>query len=182
MSVTTAEPPTGITTPDMLDLGADIPAELDTDWIPQPWTLPRLTAEEFSRAFPGGSLIADGIRGKIVREAMTWLGTPYDFGGNGRGGIDCSALIQQVYRAFGIELPRVSRDQANIGERIPLDQLQPGDLLGTDNSTRNDGADHIVMYIGNGQIIEAPRTGLSVRIRDILPDENWWGVSMASFL
>lgn len=181
-TLTDAPEVAGIETPDMPGLEVAIPAELDSDWIPQPWSLPQFTPAEFGRAFPGGSLVASGVRGKIVNEAMAWLGTPYKWGREDSGGVDCSGLVQAVYAAFGIDLPRVSADQARIGPQIALDQLQPGDLVGTDNSPRNNGADHIAIYIGNGQIIEAPRTGLNVRIRDLLPDENYWGVSMAGFL
>lgn len=101
----------------------------------------------------------------IVNTAMSYLGTPYVWGGNGRQGVDCSGLVQQVYKAYGIDLPRISSDQINSGQRISMKELQPGDLIGYDNSPRNHGADHIQIYAGNGRVIEAPRPGLAVRVR-----------------
>src|SRR5215216_1131694 len=99
---------------------------------------------------------AHGMRGNIVNTAYSFLGQPYVW-----GGLDCSGLVQQVFGRFGIDLPRVSYQQARAGARVGLGQLQPGDLVAWDNSTRNNGADHIAIYIGGGQIIEAPRPGLN---------------------
>jgi cell wall-associated NlpC family hydrolase len=108
--------------------------------------------------------------------AMTYQGTPYVWGGNSYEGVDCSGLVQQVFAAKGIKLPRLSADQARAGARVALNQLQPGDLVAWDNATRNRGADHIAIYIGNGQIVEAPRPGLNVRVRKLGDyDANAWG-------
>jgi cell wall-associated NlpC family hydrolase len=126
-----------------------------------------------------------GIRSRIVNQALTYLGIPYVWGGASRNGVDCSGLVQQVYSALGFELPRVSYAQANTGKRVPINQLQPGDLLAWDNSLRNNGADHIAIYAGNGYIIEAPRTGLNVRKRklgSVGSEGSMWGVSMAGLL
>lgn len=119
----------------------------------------------------------DGWRKAVISAAKTALGTPYTWGGNSlQGGVDCSGLVQQAFAAAGISLPRVSYQQANFGQRVGLDALRPGDLVAWDNSTRNNGADHIAIYIGNGQIIEAARPGTAVRIRTVDPDEGAWGV------
>ncbi len=79
--------------------------------------------------------------------------------------MDCSGLVKVVYDKFGIELPRLSADQARAGTAVPsMDQARPGDLIAWDNSSRNVGADHIAIYIGNGQMIEAPRPGGHVQV------------------
>lgn len=120
----------------------------------------------------------DKWRNAVIEAARSALGTPYVWGGNSlSGGVDCSGLVQQAFAKAGISLPRVSYAQANYGKRVGLSGLQPGDLVAWDNSSRNNGADHIAIYIGNGQIIEAPRPGLAVRIRSVGKDlDGGWGV------
>lgn len=117
-----------------------------------------------------------GSAGKIVRAAKSLLGTPYVWGGTSTTGVDCSGLVQLAYKAAGISLPRVSYQQAGSGKRVSIGDLKPGDLVAWDNSTRNNGADHIAIYIGGGQIVEAPRPGTSVRVRKIGNNEGAWGV------
>lgn len=138
------------------------------------------TASEFasevasaSAATSTGGAVTDpatGVSGDdVVAEAKEYLGLPYVWGGNSKQtGVDCSGLVQQVYRSLGYELPRVSADQARSGTKVDsLAEARPGDLIAWDNSSRNNGADHIAIYLGNGKMIEAPRTGLDVRIIDV---------------
>ena len=83
-------------------------------------------------------------------------------------GLDCSGLVQLVYKYLGYDLPRVSADQARAGRPVAsMAEAQPGDLIAWDNSSRNNGVDHIAIYVGNGKMIEAPRTGLDVRLVDV---------------
>lgn len=105
----------------------------------------------------------------VVAEAKKYLGLPYVWGGNSiTKGVDCSGLVQQVYKSFGYDLPRVSADQARSGRPVAsMAEARPGDLIAWDNSSRNNGVDHIAIYIGDGKMIEAPRTGLNVRIIDV---------------
>lgn len=130
---------------------------------------------ETSGSFTKG---VDGWRKGVVEMAKRYLGTPYVWGGTAPGGFDCSGLIQYVYGQLGKSMPRISYQQANSGKRVGLNQLRAGDLVAWDNSSRNNGADHIAIYIGHGQIIEAPRPGLSVRIRTLGSNEGAWGVSL----
>lgn len=121
----------------------------------------------------------NGWRKAVIEFARSALGTPYVWGGtNLSSGVDCSGLIQAIFAKAGYDLPRISYQQANYGKRTSISNLRPGDLVAWDNSSRNNGADHIALYIGNGQIIEAPRTGLSVRIRDLGDDEGAFGVHL----
>lgn len=104
---------------------------------------------------------------QIIQFAETQLGVPYVWGGESPGqGMDCSGLIQWAYSKAGVQIPRVAEDQQNTGTKIPVNQAQPGDLLFNGNP-----AHHVVMAIGGGKIIEAPRTGLNVRIRSYNPSE-----------
>jgi cell wall-associated NlpC family hydrolase len=92
--------------------------------------------------------------------------------------VDCSGLIYSAFAKAGIPMPRVSYQQANSGTRVALNQLQPGDLVAWDNSSRNSGADHIALYIGNGQILEAAKPGTTVRVRSVGSGEGAWGVRL----
>jgi cell wall-associated NlpC family hydrolase len=103
----------------------------------------------------------------------------YQWGGSTpKTSFDCSGLVQWAYKSMGIQLPRVSADQARAGRKVPLQSLRPGDLVAWDNSSRNNGADHIAIYIGNGQIIESPKTGQAIRVRALGNEQNAWGVQI----
>ncbi|HET8768402.1 MAG TPA: C40 family peptidase [Pedococcus sp.] len=117
---------------------------------------------------------ASGQRGAVIDLAKQFVGTPYVWGGAQPGGFDCSGLIQYAMKQAGISVPRVSWDQLAMGQRTDISKLQPGDFIGF-----GDGG-HIALYLGGGQILEAPRTGLDVRVRSLGQGENAWGVSLAS--
>ena len=105
------------------------------------------------------------------------LGTPYKWGGQGPGGFDCSGLIWWAMQQAGLKPPpRLSQQQLQVGKREDWSQLQAGDFIGY-----NGGA-HIAVYLGNNQLIEAPHTGLNVRIRDVTDydKKNGWGVDASS--
>lgn len=138
--------------------------------------LPSVTKESYNKVAAGGG--ASGRAAEAIAFAKQFLGTPYKWGGSGPLGFDCSGLMQYVYRKVGVDLPRVSAQQAQAGQRIALDQLKPGDMVGWDNSSRNNGADHIGLYIGNGQVLHAPRPGDRVKISALWDTERAWGVRM----
>jgi len=101
---------------------------------------------------------------QVVADARRYLGVPYVWGGTDPAkGLDCSGLVQRVYRDLGYELPRVSYQQAKVGTAVPgLDQAQPGDLLAFGSPVH-----HIAIYAGNGKMIEAPHPGANVRVSDV---------------
>lgn len=123
---------------------------------------------------------AGGSRERVAQLSRQLLGTPYVWGGTDPdSGLDCSGFVQYVLKQVGVNLPRISAQQAQAGKREGIGQLQVGDLVGWNNSARNNGADHIAIYLGNNQIIEAPRPGLGVRIRTLDDDEgDMWGVAL----
>lgn len=133
----------------------------------------------FEDLFPQTGVV-DGKRNRVMQLAKQIIGTPYVWGGSDPdSGVDCSGFVQWVFKQIGISLPRISAQQAQAGTRVGVDQLKAGDLVGWNNSKRNGGADHIAIYLGNGQIIEAPRPGLGVRVRTLDDDEgDMWGVAM----
>lgn len=127
----------------------------------------------------GGAGGASKVAAGIINEAMKYRGRMYQWGGaSPKTSFDCSGLVQWAYKSMGITVPRVSSDQANFGRKIPLKALRPGDLVAWDNSSRNNGADHIAIFIGNGQIIEAARTGTPVRVSNIYDSGRAWGVQI----
>lgn len=99
----------------------------------------------------------------VVNDARKYLGVPYVWGGTDPAtGLDCSGLVQRVYKDLGIDVPRVASDQMNAGTAVPsLIQAKPGDLLVMN------GAQHIGIYLGNNQYIHAPMPGQNVQIADI---------------
>jgi cell wall-associated NlpC family hydrolase len=97
--------------------------------------------------------------------ARAQLGKPYQWGATGPGSYDCSGLVYAAYAAAGIHLARTTYQWQQDGPVIPLTQIQPGDLLfsaGSDGTPTNPG--HVVMYLGGGQVIQAPQTGQDVQI------------------
>jgi cell wall-associated NlpC family hydrolase len=102
---------------------------------------------------------------QVVAEAQQFLGVPYVWGGSSPQGFDCSGLVQYVYGQLGVNLPRTSEEQATAGTAVDgLADAQPGDLLffaGSDGTAASPG--HVGIYIGNGQMIDAPETGEDVR-------------------
>jgi hypothetical protein len=101
------------------------------------------------------------------------LGTPYVWGGNGTGGVDCSGFTRAVYEAMGIDLPRVSYQQANAGQHITQAEARPGDLVWWDLNGRNPGADHVGIYMGNGKVAEASSSKGQVVIRNLWGDAQF---------
>lgn len=172
----------------------EIPGLNGTGGAGGPWTdgslMPSVTgqsngADPFGTTAGGSSSTggaASGQANSIIEWAKQFVGTPYVWGGNNlHTGVDCSGLVQQVFRHFGLNLPRLAADQANSGQRVALNQMKPGDLVAWDDNPYQRGADHIAIYVGNGMILEAPRPGLSVRVRALggwSADRNAWGVQI----
>jgi cell wall-associated NlpC family hydrolase len=97
--------------------------------------------------------------------ALRQVGKPYQWGAAGPDAYDCSGLVYAAYAAAGIRIARTTFGWRQDGPQIPLAQIQPGDLLfypGSDGTAANPG--HVVMYLGGGQIIQAPQTGEDVQI------------------
>ncbi|MDD3368412.1 MAG: SH3 domain-containing C40 family peptidase [Lachnospiraceae bacterium] len=109
-----------------------------------------------------GAGVSD-IRVTICQYAKEFLGNPYVWGGTSlTNGADCSGYVQSVFKNYGVKLPRTSRDQANAGTTISASQLQPGDLV---FYGKRSYIDHVGIYIGGGQIINAsnPRSGICIK-------------------
>ena len=101
----------------------------------------------------------------LIDTAKRALGTQYVWGGNSLvNGVDCSGLVQQVFRQFGIELPRVTYEQIGVGASVPASKMNAGDLVFFDTDRSRKGPDHVGIYMGGGKFIHAPRPGQPVQI------------------
>ena len=103
----------------------------------------------------------------IVAKAQEYLGVPYLWGGTDPArGLDCSGFTQLVYKSQGVDLPRVSSQQATAGTPVAsLSEAQAGDLLFFDYSPSRPGIDHVGIYIGGGQMVAAPQPGDVVKVQ-----------------
>lgn len=136
------------------------------------------------RALPGGAHRADfqealamadapsasRVTGdQVIAAARKYLGVPYVWGGTDPSvGLDCSGFIQRSYKDLGIDVPRVSADQARAGRPVAsLADARPGDLVAFDWSAARPGIDHIGIYMGDNKMIVAPRSGDVVKIQEI---------------
>ncbi len=111
-----------------------------------------------------------------VQVAEQWLGVPYVLGGCSRSGVDCSCLVQLVYRTLGVNLPRIAADQWRAVQHIERDDLQPGDLVFF-RDTYMPGLSHVGIYVGNGDMINAPTEGQPVSAMHAF--SGYWGAHYA---
>lgn len=92
----------------------------------------------------------------LVDKALSWIGTPYRYGGNDRNGIDCSGLVLRVYKdALGIPLPRSSREQRDYCTSVSKDRLVPGDLIFFATGKNRKTVSHVGIFVGDNQMIHA---------------------------
>ncbi|MGN6302490.1 MAG: transglycosylase SLT domain-containing protein [Angustibacter sp.] len=115
-----------------------------------------------------GALASSGGSGSrldgaaVVADARRYLGVPYRWGGTDpSSGLDCSGLVQRVFKDLGITLPRTVAQQRDVGTAVPsMDAARPGDLLVF-------GSHHIGIYVGDGRMLAAPKTGDVVKIQPV---------------
>lgn len=147
----------------------------------EPPSIPTLmTAADHSASRRGAAVTradADSLLADVVQIAEGQIGTPYQYGGTGRGddGFDCSGLIQYAYAQAGISLPRQSRDQARSGVAVPRseDNLRPGDILTFAESGRR--ITHVGLYIGDGRFIHSASKGVQISTLGTSdPNGRWW--------
>jgi peptidoglycan DL-endopeptidase RipA len=112
----------------------------------------------------------------VIRRGMSQLGVPYSWGGGnaagasrgiGSGsdtvGFDCSGLVLYSFAGVGIKLPHYSGSQYNLGRKIPSSQMRRGDVIFYGPG----GSQHVTIYLGDGQMLEAPDVGLKVRVAPV---------------
>lgn len=112
----------------------------------------------------------------VIRRGMSQIGVPYSWGGgnaagpskgidSGAGitGFDCSGLVLYSFAGVGIKLPYYSGSQYNLGRKIPSSQMRRGDVIFYGPG----GSQHVTIYLGDGQMLEAPDIGLKVRVAPV---------------
>ena len=106
-----------------------------------------------------------GAAATAITFAKAQLGKPYQWGADGPDAYDCSGLVYAAYAAAGIHIARTTYRWQQDGPQVPLTEIEPGDLLfsaGSDGTPANPG--HVVMYLGGGQVIQAPQADEDVQI------------------
>jgi cell wall-associated NlpC family hydrolase len=111
---------------------------------------------------PAAAAAATPAAQLVVDTAMAQRGKPYAWAASGPGSFDCSGLTQYAFKAAGIGLPHSSRTQSGMGRAVDRANLQPGDLV-----FFNRPVSHVGIYIGNGQIVHAPKRGDVVKVTGI---------------
>jgi cell wall-associated NlpC family hydrolase len=139
----------------------------------------KLAAEQAAAAaaaaHPGGGPTYTNVSvspgaGGAVQAAESQLGVPYRWGaesprGSANPGFDCSGLTQWSWRQAGVSLPRTAQEQYDAIPHVPMSALQPGDLVFWNDGTSS--VQHVGMYVGNGDVVDAPHTGDVVKIEPI---------------
>lgn len=119
-----------------------------------------------------GDAVPPTVVEQVIANAETQLGVPYVWGGTTPNvGFDCSGLLQWAFDEAGVTIPRVTHDQWNAGDKVEWDDLERGDLLfWRSDPTAPDYISHVAIFLGDGQMLEAPRTGLDVRVTSVRTD------------
>ncbi len=110
-----------------------------------------------SHAPPPNGRLSDSITviAQLNEQLSQWHGTPYRYGGVGRGGVDCSGFVYLTFRdRFDLQLPRTTVAQTDIGTRIRKDELLPGDLVFFKTGSGENGL-HVGIYDTDDQFIHA---------------------------
>jgi cell wall-associated NlpC family hydrolase len=105
---------------------------------------------------------AAGQAAVAIRFAYAQLGKPYQWGGAGPNSYDCSGLVMRAWGAAGVSLPHSAAGDQGMLPAVSLSALEPGDLVFYGRP-----AYHVALYIGGGQIIQAPHTGANVEISSV---------------
>jgi len=101
----------------------------------------------------------------LIDTALSLRGTPYKNGGSDPGGFDCSGFTQWVFAKHGIALPRETREQFEVGEKIKPKDIQAGDLVFF--HTVASGASHVGIVVDDDQFVHAPSTAGVVRVEHL---------------
>lgn len=126
--------------------------------VPQPYTpsTPTSTIIRPPVALP------TSVGNEVAIRAISLLGAPYQWGGNGPTTFDCSGLVRFIHDQLGIFVPRTAAEQYSAATPVALSQIEPGDLL---FFRINGRISHVAIYTGEGRFVHAPQTGRPVELR-----------------
>ncbi|MQY27858.1 C40 family peptidase [Nocardia aurantia] len=133
------------------------------DGSPPTYTTP-LTDSQIQGLIGG---VTDSTKKKFLDTALKQVGDPYVWGAEGPNAFDCSGLVQYSAEQAGIHnMPRTASAQYNATKNHPVNpgDLQPGDLIFPDAEFNGGNPGHVMIYVGNGQVVEAPHTGDHVKV------------------
>ena len=136
------------------------------------YSAPSYSYEEPSYSAPSYS--GGGGASTAIATAQSYLGVPYVWGGESYGGVDCSGLTMLAWESAGVDLPHLSRAQYSYGTHVPIGSMEAGDLIFWSSNGTQSGIYHVAIYLGGGQMIEAPTFGVPVRITGVYS----WGSIM----
>ena len=134
--------------------------------------VPVVSGSDGSVSLEGSSSSGNAIR--VLQAANELVGTPYRRGGTSpSSGFDASGFVRFVFARLGVMLPRASRDQARVGDRVQPDLhvIAPGDLVMFQD---DGGINHVAIYVGGSKIIHSSETGGGVRYDDLTSDRGRW--------
>lgn len=134
---------------------------------PTPPPAPPSSGDPYGLGTGSGRGTADQGR-SAVDWAVAQVGKPYVYGATGPDSFDCSGLTSGAWRAAGVAINRTSRDQYRQVLKITYDSMRPGDLIFWGDDPADPGSiHHVAMFVGDGQMVEASRPGVPVRVTPI---------------
>jgi cell wall-associated NlpC family hydrolase len=108
--------------------------------------------------------VAASTAAAALRNAESQIGKPYQWGAAGPDSYDCSGLVMWAYSQVGVSMDHWTGDQWNEGAHVSRAELRPGDLVFFAFNTSDPATiHHVGMYVGNGEMVDAPYTGVDVR-------------------
>ena len=122
----------------------------------------------------GPSLSAAEAETRLRAAAERWDGTPHEWGGTSRRGVDCSGLVQSVFATqFDVRVPRTTEKQARAGRSVSADRLQPGDLVFFRTGYKKR---HVGIYLADGRFLHASASsGVTISpLSRSYWQEHWW--------
>ncbi|WP_067573145.1 C40 family peptidase [Nocardia acidivorans] len=122
-----------------------------------------IAGRDYPWSMPATSGDSAAVR-QVLAVATAQVGKPYVWGAEGPNSFDCSGLMQYAARSAGVDIPRVSQDQYRQLPKVNPADIRPGDLIFPAGQYNGGSPTHVMMYLGNGQCVEAPRPGATVRI------------------
>lgn len=126
--------------------------------VPQPYVAPTPTASTVQPPVAPATTVGN----EVAIRAISLLGAPYEWGGNGPTTFDCSGLVRFIHDQLGIFVPRTAAEQYSAATPVKLNDLEPGDLLFFRIKGR---ISHVAIYTGEGRFVHAPQTGRPVELR-----------------
>ncbi|MGN6575811.1 MAG: C40 family peptidase [Nocardioides sp.] len=127
---------------------------------PQP-AAPQPAPQPAAAPAPSGGVDA------VLAFARAQVGEPYQWAADGPDAWDCSGLTMRAWQQAGVYLPHYTQAQYDAGTPITADQLRPGDLVFWSTSSSPAGIHHVALYLGDGMIVHAPRTGRPVTVESM---------------